>query len=101
VGFVVDKVASFSPANSHSTDCSTIIISYHLGLVQQAKQWPQYQVDSLSVSNHEKKNKKLALFICLCFLFNLSYVVLRVVCTDNVFWKCAALKGLIWIRLDI
>jgi hypothetical protein len=46
VGSVVDKVAwgrfspstSVSPANLHS-DCSTIII-YHLGLVQQAKQWP-------------------------------------------------------------
>jgi hypothetical protein len=43
VGFVVDKVAVgqvFSeyfgfPANSHSTDCSTIIIiTYHPGLVQ-------------------------------------------------------------------
>jgi hypothetical protein len=44
VGFVVDKVAlgqafseySVSSANSHSTDCSTIIIIiiYHLGLVQ-------------------------------------------------------------------
>jgi hypothetical protein len=58
VGFVVDKVAlgqvffstSVSPANSHSTDCSTIIIIYHLGLVQQAK---QYQVDP--VSPHERK----------------------------------------------
>jgi hypothetical protein len=60
VGFVVDKVAlgqvfsstSVSPANSHFTDCSTIIIIY-LGLVQEAKQWPQYQADS--VSPHEKK----------------------------------------------
>jgi hypothetical protein len=45
VGFVVDKVAlgqvfsEFfgSPANSHSTDCSTIIIIiiiHHMGLVQ-------------------------------------------------------------------
>jgi hypothetical protein len=55
VGFVVDTVALgqvFSdtlvfPANSHSTDCSTIIIIifiiiYHLGLVQEAKEWPQY-----------------------------------------------------------
>jgi hypothetical protein len=49
-GFLVDKVALgqvFSehfgfPANSHSIDCSTIIITYHLGLVQLAKQWPQY-----------------------------------------------------------
>jgi hypothetical protein len=40
VGFVVDEVAleqfysstSVSPANSHSTDCSTVII-YHPGLV--------------------------------------------------------------------
>jgi hypothetical protein len=44
------------PANSHSTDYSTIIIIYHLGLVQQAKQWPQYQVDS--VSPHKKNKKK-------------------------------------------
>jgi hypothetical protein len=43
VGFVADKVApgqvfseyfSVSPANSHSTDCSTFIIIYHLVLVQ-------------------------------------------------------------------
>jgi hypothetical protein len=42
MGFVVDKVAlgpgfpstSFSPATSHSTDCFTHIIIYHLGLVQ-------------------------------------------------------------------
>jgi hypothetical protein len=42
VGFVVDKVAlrhffpstSVSPADSHSTDCSTFIIIYHPGLVQ-------------------------------------------------------------------
>jgi hypothetical protein len=42
VGFVVDKVAlgrfspstSVSPANSHSTDCSTFIVIYHPGLVQ-------------------------------------------------------------------
>jgi hypothetical protein len=35
--FVVDKVALkqvFCPANSHSTDCSTLIIIYHPGLVQ-------------------------------------------------------------------
>jgi hypothetical protein len=42
VGFVVDKVAlgqvfseySVSPANLHSTNFSTITITYHLGLVQ-------------------------------------------------------------------
>jgi hypothetical protein len=39
VGFVVDKVAlekvfSVSPANLHSTNCSTISLTYHLGLVQ-------------------------------------------------------------------
>jgi hypothetical protein len=42
VGFVVDKVALGqdlseyfgSPANLHSTDCSTITIIYYLGLVQ-------------------------------------------------------------------
>jgi hypothetical protein len=36
VGFVVDKVAlgQVPPANSSSTDCSTVIIIYHPGLVQ-------------------------------------------------------------------
>jgi hypothetical protein len=43
VGFVVDKVAlgqvfseyiSVSPANLHSTNFSTISITYHVGLVQ-------------------------------------------------------------------
>jgi hypothetical protein len=37
-----------------STSCSTVTIIYHLRLVQQAKQWPQFEVDS--VSPHEKKN---------------------------------------------
>jgi hypothetical protein len=44
VGFVVDEVAlgrfssgtSVSPVDSHSTYCSTFIIIYHPGLVQQA-----------------------------------------------------------------
>jgi hypothetical protein len=38
VGFVIDKVAlgQVSPANSHSTECSTFIIIHHPGLVQQA-----------------------------------------------------------------
>jgi hypothetical protein len=42
VGFVVDKVALGqvfseyfgSPANLHSANCSTITLTYHLGLVQ-------------------------------------------------------------------
>jgi hypothetical protein len=36
VGFVVDKVAlgQVSPGNLHSTNFSTITITYHLGLVQ-------------------------------------------------------------------
>jgi hypothetical protein len=42
VGLVVDEVAlrqvssslSVSPANLHSTSCSTITITHHLGLVQ-------------------------------------------------------------------
>jgi hypothetical protein len=52
---------SISPAKSHSTDCSTFIIINHPGLVQQAKQRPTYQVDS--VSPHPKKliQKKTAL----------------------------------------
>jgi hypothetical protein len=38
VGFVVDKMAlgqvfsEYSPANLHSTNCSTITLIYHLGL---------------------------------------------------------------------
>jgi hypothetical protein len=36
MGFVVDKVASVSPANIHSTNCSAIAIIYHLGLVKEA-----------------------------------------------------------------
>jgi hypothetical protein len=55
VGFVVDKVALeqdsfeiFSFRFSHSTGCSTRIIIHHPGLVQKAKQWPTYQVDSAS-----------------------------------------------------
>jgi hypothetical protein len=47
---------SVSPAISHSIDCSTIIIIiYYLKLVQQAKQWPQYQVDSVSPHEREKE----------------------------------------------
>jgi hypothetical protein len=45
---------SIFPANSHSTYCSTLFIS-RLGLVQQAKQWPTYQMDP--ISPHFKKLK--------------------------------------------
>jgi hypothetical protein len=38
---------SVSPAN-HFTYCSTLIIIHHLVLVEQAKQWPAYQVDPVS-----------------------------------------------------
>jgi hypothetical protein len=48
-----------SPANSHSTDCSTLIIIYHLGLVQKANWWPTYQVDSVT-PHHKKLKTKLA-----------------------------------------
>jgi hypothetical protein len=60
VGFVVDKVALEQvcseyfgfPSNSHSTDCFTliiiIIIIWYPGLVQQAKYWPTYRMDSVS-----------------------------------------------------
>jgi hypothetical protein len=34
---------SISLANHHSTDCSTITIIYHPGMVQQAKEWMQCQ----------------------------------------------------------
>jgi hypothetical protein len=55
MGFVVDEVALgqvfseyfVSPANFHSADCSTLII-YHPGLVQYSKQWPTYQVDTVT-----------------------------------------------------
>jgi hypothetical protein len=59
----------FPPSTSvspHSTDCSTLSIIYHPGLVQQTKYWRMYQVDS--VSSHPKKLKssgknKLRIFI--------------------------------------
>jgi hypothetical protein len=38
---------------THPTDCSTLIIIHHPGLVQWAKLWPAYQGDS--VSHHPKK----------------------------------------------
>jgi hypothetical protein len=55
VKFVVDKVAlgmfspsiSVYPANSHSTNCSILII-YLPKLLKQAKQWPTCQVDLFS-----------------------------------------------------
>jgi hypothetical protein len=50
---------SVFPATSHSTNGSTLTIIYHPELVQQAKQWPQYQADS--VSPHEKKIERKAL----------------------------------------
>jgi hypothetical protein len=80
VGFIVEKVALrqvFSeyfglPANSHSTGCSTITIVYHLGLVQKARQWPQYQVNS--VSTHDEEDVavilKGSLDFVVCSFFN-------------------------------
>jgi hypothetical protein len=60
VGFVVDKVAlgKVSPANLHSTNCSTITIIHHLGLVQQSSsgrstKWTQ----SHPTKNKNKKDK--------------------------------------------
>jgi hypothetical protein len=50
---------SVSPANLHPTDCSILII-YHPGLVQWAKQWPTYQVGS--VSPHPKKLKNYDIY---------------------------------------
>jgi hypothetical protein len=44
------------PPATHSTDCLTLIIIHHPGLVQEAKQWPTCQVDS--VSTHPQKQKK-------------------------------------------
>jgi hypothetical protein len=55
LGQVISEYFGF-PSNSHSTDCSTIIIIYHPGMVQQTKQWSQYQLDS--VTPHKKKLKK-------------------------------------------
>jgi hypothetical protein len=48
VGFVVDKVAlgqifsEYFGANLHSTNFSTITITYLPGLVHWASKWPQY-----------------------------------------------------------
>jgi hypothetical protein len=56
VGFVADEVAlrqDFSeyfgfPCQFSFDNCSTFIIIHHSGLVQQAKEWPTYQVNSVS-----------------------------------------------------
>jgi hypothetical protein len=37
-----------------------IMIIYHLGLVQYAKQWPQYQVDSVSPHETEKDSQQFS-----------------------------------------
>jgi hypothetical protein len=49
---------SVSPANLHSTDCSIFTIVYHLGLVQYTKQWPQYQVHSVSPHERERERER-------------------------------------------
>jgi hypothetical protein len=36
-----------------------MFIIYYLGLVQQAKQWPQYQVDSVSPDDDDDDDDKL------------------------------------------
>jgi hypothetical protein len=72
VGFMADKVALgqvsseylgfFPTANSHSTDCSAFII-YHPGLVQHAKWWPTYEVDSVSPNSAPRNKRKLYIAI--------------------------------------
>jgi hypothetical protein len=54
VGFVVDKVALEQVFSEYfGFPCQSVFHQllhnhYHLGLVQQAKEWPQYQLDSVS-----------------------------------------------------
>jgi hypothetical protein len=61
VGFVADKVAlgqvfsEFPPANLHSTNFSTITITYHPGLVQQASSGRSTQSPTAQI----KKNNKI------------------------------------------
>jgi hypothetical protein len=45
---ISDKVALgwVPPVNSYSTNYSTVMYHHNPGLVQQAEQWPAYQVDS-------------------------------------------------------
>jgi hypothetical protein len=69
VGFVVDKVALgqvFSeyfgpPVNLHSTSCSTIILTYHPALVQQARSGRSTRD---LVPLQEQYKKKSTSFIC-------------------------------------
>jgi hypothetical protein len=69
VGFVVDKVALgqvFSEYFGFHCQFSfhrllTLTIVYYLELVQLAKQWPTYHVDS--VSPHPKKLKKKLCYV--------------------------------------
>jgi hypothetical protein len=56
---------SVSPANSHSTDYSTLII-YHLGLAY-AKYWPKYQVHSV-LPHPEKLKTKVKLYTCILYI---------------------------------
>jgi hypothetical protein len=42
LGQVFSEYTSVSPAKLFSTNFSTITITYHPGLVQQASKWPQY-----------------------------------------------------------
>jgi hypothetical protein len=64
VGYVADKVAlgrfspitSVSPANSHSTDCSTFI-TYHPGLVQLVADVPSGLILTPPKETKKKKNK--------------------------------------------
>jgi hypothetical protein len=46
-------ITSASPANLHSTNLSTITITYHPGLVQKASKWPQYP------KSHRTNTKKI------------------------------------------
>jgi hypothetical protein len=50
-------IISVSLANSHSTDCSTVIVIYHPELVQLAKLWPTVP-SKLKLTPPEKKKPR-------------------------------------------
>jgi hypothetical protein len=55
LGQVLSEYFTF-PADLHSTNFSTITITYHLGLVQKGQLWPQYQETQSHPTNNKKTN---------------------------------------------
>jgi hypothetical protein len=101
--FVVDKVAgegarifprtSVSPANLHSTNFSTITITYHPGLVQKASsgrstQSPTAQIKKNNNTRKKSENKKCSWYLRQLFSNIFSFFVCH---HSTVWWRDWAL----------